>query len=138
MMTQRHPSKPIAIHSWDWREQPCWDTITDLIENINHQGDLSIVEVETGSDEHAIVIGCKPLLQEDAIRHYLNREHYEEGRTDEVDWDSALQHLEIMRRMYFDLGAGANESLNEAQLLLRRVEQGERSIDLYDEIMGLS
>ena len=62
-------TKPIAIHTWDWRAQPDWSFITSLFSGKYGKG-MHIVEIETNCDEYAIVISKETLIYDEADKHY--------------------------------------------------------------------
>ena len=76
-----HKTKPIAIHDWDWREQPDFARISsvanDFLERFEHG--INIIPVNTGADEYAIVIGDKDLTCAMAKQAYDQRYDIEEG-----------------------------------------------------------
>jgi hypothetical protein len=43
------------VHCWDWKSTPDFEDIKDAI--IRHGKDCKIVEINTRTDEHCVVIG---------------------------------------------------------------------------------
>jgi hypothetical protein len=50
--------EPIAIVTWDWKEQPSWGAISSAMEHVSFlaSGKISFYSVDTGSDDYAVVI----------------------------------------------------------------------------------
>lgn len=67
-----HKQLPIAVHTWDWKEQPNWHFINSVISNfIGRYGHgIWIEEIETGADEYAIVISKTELGSDEAMAYY--------------------------------------------------------------------
>ncbi len=137
----KHPTKPLAVHTWDWKEQPDWPGITDMLDYIRqtYHIDPTITDIETGSDEHAIVIAPKDYDPEAIQRAYSQHYEWENGvDQDALNWDRAADHLNTMRKAYTDIGMAGILCLNNViNPLLISYEKGERTKKLYDEIMEL-
>lgn len=55
-----------------------------------------------------------------------------------MDWDKAVKHLEECERAYSEIGSAGYFALNIVIRPLRdRYNRGERTEELYNEIMGL-
>lgn len=54
----------------------------------------------------------------------------------QLDWDAALKHLNTIRGYYLEIGAAGTFGLIFLNQNLARYEQGERTQDLYDSMMG--
>lgn len=66
-----HKTQPIAVHTWDYKAQPNWDKIIQVIDSITKLNQrVKIIEVDTGCDEYAIVIGDSNLTKETAEQAY--------------------------------------------------------------------
>jgi hypothetical protein len=57
------------VLSWDWRQQPDLDELARILADLSG-GRLHLRQVETGSDEYAVVIADGPLSEWDAGRAY--------------------------------------------------------------------
>jgi hypothetical protein len=67
-----HPKSPVAVCTWDWKEQPDMALITDILQRFAEQGhDVKLVNVETESDEYCCVICPKGTTEEEARMHWL-------------------------------------------------------------------
>lgn len=138
-----HPTKNISVHTWDWKEQPDWETISERINElqIKSQSGISIKYIETQSDEHCIVIHCNDLdITEDLINSaYSQMYNWEEGKIpDELDWDKAVCYLNEIRMEYTKIGIGGLLALqNVINPLFIRYSNGERTSELFDSIMDL-
>lgn len=136
----QHPTRPIAVHTWDWKEQPNWEAINETVNKLSEQGTIQFQYVETGSDEHCIVISVKG--RADGIRPidaYKSMYDWEEGiASEQLDWKGAEVHLENIRQQYFDLGV---EGISTMQMVVNPLftsfSNGERTKGLFDEIMKL-
>ena len=143
-MVSIHETKPLAILTWDWKEQINCDSLTWVINEViarnKNAQSLNILSVETNADEFAIVIGDKNLTIDEAKRAYSNRYEIQDGiDCDNLDWDSAKDCLKEIRQQYTDIGVAGIPALTAViNPLLIRYENGERSKALFDEIMGLS
>ena len=136
-----HKSKPIAILEWRYREQPDFDEISKIVNDFQKRfGEgVKIKNIETGSNEYAIVIGVKTMSEAEAEAYFLNRYDYDEGKDpDELDWSEVEEHLEKVRYKYFKMGAGGIPALSKINHLLIQLDKGEKTCDLHDEIMSLS
>lgn len=78
-MTQINKEKKVGVHSWDWKEQPNWKKVLEIIEFIQKFTDSGVIihEIETGTDEYAIVVGERWLTQEEANKLYQERYDWE-------------------------------------------------------------
>ncbi len=127
---------------WDWRQQPDFDEIGQIVLDfqVRFSDGIKIKYIETGSDEHAIVIGSKSMTEAEAEAHVVNRYDYEEGKDpDELNWDEAKSHLNEIRRMYFDIGVAGVPALTAViNPLFLRFEKGERTVELHEAIISLS
>ena len=137
-----HKSKPVAILEWDWRQQPDFDEIGQIVLDFQSRfsDGIKIKYIETGSDEHAIVIGSKSMTDNEAEAHFVNRYDYDEGKDPaELDWDFAQTHLNETRKNYFDIGAAGVPALTAViNPLFLRFEKGERTVELHEAIISLS
>ena len=61
--------KNIQIFSWDWKESPDFAEIGPAITEVSG-GTVFITEVETGSDQFAIVVSSSQLTAEQAAEAY--------------------------------------------------------------------
>lgn len=137
-----HKTKPLAIHEWDWKAQPDMQSIADVVTDFQekfHNG-VRIIEIETGSDENAVVIGDSSLTEEIAKQAYHNRFEIEEGvDATELNWNEAFNYLTEVRSQYNFVGVSGIPALTVViNPLLIRYSNGERSKELYDAIMELS
>ena len=56
-----------------------------------------------------------------------------------LDWDKAEQHLKMCEQMYAQIGSQGYFALNNIVRPLRdRFNRGERTVDLYEEIMNIA
>jgi hypothetical protein len=135
-------TKPLAIHDWDWKQQPDFEDIGIVINDFQERfnNGIKIIEVDTGCDGYAIVIGDKTLTEEMAKQAYQNRFDIENGiDAEELDWEAAKGYLKYIRQEYVDIGTSGIFALNAViNPLLIRFESNERTKDLYDAIMNLS
>ena len=53
------------VLSWDWREQPDLDHLATTIHDLS-AGRVRLHQVDTGSDEYAIVLTDEPITQAEA------------------------------------------------------------------------
>jgi PIN domain nuclease of toxin-antitoxin system len=65
------------VLSWDWRGQPNLDRLTAVITDLSG-GTVHLAQVETGSDEYAIVLSDTPLSTVEAAEVYDKR--WEDGQ----------------------------------------------------------
>lgn len=137
-----HQTKPIAIESWDWKEQPDFLAISKVVNDFQekYKNGISILEVETGCDEHAIVIGDKTLTEATAKWAYQNSHEIDEGLdARDLDWEHAKKHIQEVREMYTSIGVNGLPALQTViNPLFIRLEKGERNYDLFDQIISLS
>lgn len=56
-------SARVAVLCWDWKEQPDMDTLALLLRDLSG-GTIHLHEVNTESDEFAIVLATTPLTAE--------------------------------------------------------------------------
>jgi len=63
---QKQPSRTYAL-TWDCRQQPDLDELAKAIEVLS-MGRVHLTQVDTGSDEYAIVLAARPLDAEEAYR----------------------------------------------------------------------
>ena len=131
-----HPTKEIAVHSWDWKEQPEWGAISDLFNKFNSK--VFIQYIETGSDEHVIVLHTEE-TKNLVDKAYLQMYDWENGDIpDEMNWDEAYQHISEIREVYTKIGISGMFALNHTiNPLYIRYSKGERTEVLYDAIMDL-
>jgi hypothetical protein len=61
----------VRILTWDWREQPSFAELR-LIVNALTDGQLDVVEADTGSDQYALVFSTDGLTQAEATGAYRN------------------------------------------------------------------
>lgn len=136
----KHPNKPLAVHTWDWKEFPCWESISNVTTEFHElYGHSKITYVETGSDEHAIVIHSIYCSEEEVKMAYGQHYEWEEGiDQDAFDWAHAKYHLNDIRSQYTAIGVSGLAALNMTiNPLLVRLESGERTKALYDDIIQL-
>lgn len=137
-----HKNKPLAVHTWDWKEQPDMQSIADVITGFQEKfsNGIRIIKVETNADDYAIVIGDGSLTDELAKQTYNNRYEIEEGIDGtELDWKEAEMHLKEIRRAFTEIGTPGIPALTLfINPLLLRLERGERSKGLHDAIMDLN
>ncbi|UOR07194.1 hypothetical protein MUN82_08865 [Hymenobacter aerilatus] len=138
-MTQ-HPTKPLAVHTWDWKDAPDFEAINKVVNDFlaRFGNGISLLEVSTGSDEYAVVIGDKDLTQEQANDAYANEEDIANGvDASGFDWEAAEKHLNTIRGHYASIGIpgvmGLTLILNP---LLTRYSKGERSAPLYEAMLA--
>lgn len=136
-----HKSKPVAILEWDWKELPNFDEIVQIVLDFQERfaAGIKINYIETGGDEHAIVIGSKSMTDKEADAHFANRYDYAKGKDpDELDWNFAKTHLYKTRRMYFNIGTAGIPALTTViNPLFIRFEKGERTVELHNSIISL-
>jgi hypothetical protein len=60
------------VLSWDWREQPNLDRLARIITDLSG-GTVHLAQVDTGSDEYAIVLSDVPLSKVEAAEVYDKR-----------------------------------------------------------------
>lgn len=70
MFLYEHPILPIYCHPWDWKGQPNWRAITVAMQMLGRVTTPIIYEVETQSDEHAVLIAPAALSPEQAQKFY--------------------------------------------------------------------
>lgn len=56
----------MRVLSWDWREQPDLDDLADAVREVSG-GRAHVTQVDTGSDQYAIVIADRKLTADEAI-----------------------------------------------------------------------
>lgn len=61
-MTQPEPE----VLTWNWREQPDLDHLARILARHN----VHLHQVDTGSDQYAVVIAASPLTTDEAQRAY--------------------------------------------------------------------
>lgn len=66
------PTHEPVVLSWDWKEQPDLDELAAAVREMSG-GTVHIHQVETHSDEYAIVIGPTELKPAEAYRIYERR-----------------------------------------------------------------
>jgi hypothetical protein len=60
--------------SWDWKEQPNWDSIQIAINELSRNGYRPyLYEVHTGSDEHALLISNQEDLTDKQIIEFYSK-----------------------------------------------------------------
>jgi hypothetical protein len=67
-MSESEIIKSAFVHCWDWKETPDFEDIRDAI--IRHGSDCKIIEVNTRSDEHCVVIGPAEMTALHAAQAY--------------------------------------------------------------------
>lgn len=132
-----HPNKEIAVHTWDWKAQPEWDAITSLFNKFNSK--VFIKEIETGSDEYAIVLHTEE-TKDLVDKAYFQMYDWEKGNIpDELNWNEAYQHISDIREAYTKIGiSGIFALIDTINPLFIRYSKGERTQELFDAIMSLS
>lgn len=137
----KHPTKNIAVHTWDWREQPEWESISSKVNEFQLNSNLGIGMnyVETGCDEHCIVIYSLAVPKEIIDNAYSQRFDWEEGKVPEsLDWKKAKDHLNEIRTAYTEIGMPGMLALRTSiNPLFVRFSNGERTANLYNSIMEL-
>lgn len=82
------PTTGIArVMTWDWREQPDIDDLGGIIDVLSG-GALHVMEPDTDSDEHALVISTVPLdadQAKDVFRRWWVSEDEDGDRLDEIE-----------------------------------------------------
>jgi hypothetical protein len=53
-------SSPLAVLSWDWREQPNLDELARAVREVSG-GTVHVAQVDTSSDQYAIVVSTVAL-----------------------------------------------------------------------------
>jgi hypothetical protein len=136
----KHKSKYIAVHIFNWNQQPDLDAIAAFINQRKYNQSIKIHYIETGSNEHAIVICPISIDEAEAKFHYDNRYAMEQGDNyEDLDWSAAKEHLDNVRMQYTQIGAAGLSYLNSiANPLLIQYERQDRTLNLYEEIMKLS
>ena len=138
-----HPTKNISVHTWDWKEQPDWDAISERINElqVKSQSGISIKYVETGSDEYCIVIHCNDLdiTKEIIDNAYSQMYDWEDGKfPEELNWDEAYSHMNDIRMQYTQIGMSGMPALQTViNPLFTRYSKGERTVELFNSIMNL-
>lgn len=136
----KHPNKNIAVHTWDWKEQPDWDSISAIINEFQESGEeIAIENIDTGSDEYAVVLSTKDIPKDLVDQAYQQYYEWEDGVcADELDFDLASKTLMQLRLEYTNLELAGFSYLQTAiNPLFLRLEHGERTKELYDSIMDL-
>jgi hypothetical protein len=78
-----HPESPVAVCTWDWKEQPDMALIFDTLNRFSGQGhNVKLVNVETESDENCCVICPTGTTEEEARSHWLREDLYQDGLTE--------------------------------------------------------
>jgi hypothetical protein len=68
---------PISLITWDWKEQPNWDYVLKAIDKAqSFNAGVKIFEIETNSDEYAIIIGTSNVSKSEADRYYRNQDDF--------------------------------------------------------------
>lgn len=135
-----HPSKPIAVHTWDWKEQPDWNSISETLTQFHEiAGKSSIHYIESGSDEHAIVIAADNIDEETRNAAYSQYFEWEEGIDhSEIDWGVAKASIVLAGHKSIESGISGVDRIEKViNPLLRRYHSGDRSKQLFDEIMAV-
>lgn len=65
----RKPEPRVLV--WDYRQQPDLDELAEAIADVS-RGTVHLTQVDTGSDEHAIVLAARPLDAVEAYELYPN------------------------------------------------------------------
>lgn len=60
------------VLSWDWREQPDLDALAGIIRDLSGLR-VHLTQVDTGSDEYAIVLSDQQLSKDEAAQVYAGR-----------------------------------------------------------------
>lgn len=60
------------VLTWGWREQPDLDRLARIITDLSG-GTVHLVQVETGSDEYAIVLSDRALTKDEVDEAYRRR-----------------------------------------------------------------
>jgi hypothetical protein len=58
--------------SWDWREQPDLDRLAQIVRDLSGLR-VHLTQVDTGSDEYAIVLSDQQLSEDEAAQVYAGR-----------------------------------------------------------------
>jgi hypothetical protein len=126
------------VHTYDWRAQPDWAAITDAVEAVlSHNAGLRIHYVETGRDEHAIVIGTSDVTEGEASTYYQNHREWEDGKDGlSLDWKSLIVRINLARGVAVGWGIDGINTLNQLNTYLRTFQTGIRTVDFYDEIFA--
>ena len=93
--------------------------------------------IMTEEDEKArdiYVKGMVSQLTEETIQEILENEN---KRDMELDWDKALEHLTEMLAEAITIGPAGTFYIMGCNMLKNRYDNGERTKELYDEIMDL-
>lgn len=64
-------AKNVFVHIWDWKEQPNFNEIQSSVNELD--GKPTFTEVQTGSDEYAVIISTSDISESDAKRFYKKR-----------------------------------------------------------------
>ena len=68
------------ILSWDWREQPDFGTLADIVSTMS-DGGVHVIQADTGSDQYALVFTADGCLDEAATTElYHEWLHSDAGR----------------------------------------------------------
>ena len=69
--------------------------------------------------------------------YFMSKEHYDSmNSVSEEDWKKAIEHLDMLIVMYACIGFAGTFGLNGVLVpLKKRYDSGERTKELYDEIM---
>ena len=68
---------PVSLITWDWREQPNWNHVIKAIDKVRgFNSGMKIFEIETGSDDYAIIVATANVSKEEAERYYRNQEDF--------------------------------------------------------------
>jgi hypothetical protein len=140
-MIIQHPTKIIAVHTWDWHEQPDWESIAEKVNDfqLRSQSGIGIKYIETQSDEHCIVLFSLDISDKIIESAYSQMYDWDEGKVpEELDWESAYAHLNEIRLQYTQIGMGGMPTLQTViNPLFVRYSNGERTVDLFNSVMDL-
>jgi hypothetical protein len=62
----------VEVLSWDWKAQPSLDRFARIISDLSG-GNVHLAQVNTGSDEYAVVLSDEPLNKDEAVEVYRRR-----------------------------------------------------------------
>ena len=103
----------------------CWACCQKLAELIDQAGKSEQAELE------------KPEAKKEPEEQEEEADPDDEKSEELMDWDWAKSHLDFMIHAYAEIGAPGWFGLSLMKPLKRRYEAGERTRELYDEIMRL-
>jgi hypothetical protein len=137
----KHPQLPVAVHVWDWKAQPNWSAIQEMLAQLQNETGrkIQIIEVEdTGCDENAVVL-CDESLTTKEARHYydVHLEWEENIDPDSLDWDGVKGILKVRLGIVWD-SPFINLQRKQCFALLNRFVSGERSSNLFDEVQAMA